>query len=67
MLFFLCAMGFQRPPKGPDAKIIEKCRNIFDTFCRFLTFFALREKCRKVSKIFLTLFGCTGTNRVRMV
>ena len=46
------------PQKGPEnwcrAKIVETS---FDTSWRFWTFFALREKCRKVSKIFLTLFG----------
>ena len=35
------------------SKSVEKS---FDTFRRFLTFFALRENCRKVSKNFLTLF-----------
>ena len=48
------------PPKGPEkwcrAKIVEKCRKTFDTFWRFLTFSALRENCRKLSKNFLTLF-----------
>ena len=41
----------------PCAKKLSKSvENVFDTFWRFLRFFALREKCRKVSKIFLTLF-----------
>ena len=41
---------------GAERKLSKNDENIFDAFGRFLTFFALREKCRKVSKIFLTLF-----------
>ena len=52
---------YQSPPKGPEkwcrVKIVKKCRNMFDAFWRFLTFFALRENCRKVSKNFLTIFA----------
>ena len=46
--------GLQKgPEKRGRAKIVEKCRKCF---WHFLTFFALRENCRKVSKNFLTLF-----------
>ena len=49
------------PPKrgrktGAARKLSKNVEKYFDTFWRFLTFFALREKCRKVSKIFLPLF-----------
>ena len=49
------------PPKrgrktGAARKLSKSVEKYFDTFWRFLTFFALREKCRKVSRIFLTLF-----------
>ena len=42
--------------KGAARKLSKSVENLFDTFWRFLTFFALRENCRKVSKNFLTLF-----------
>ena len=49
------------PPKrgrktGAARKLPKSVENIFDTFWRFLSFLALREKRQKVSKIFLTLF-----------
>ena len=47
--------GLQKGPvKRCRAKIVESVEKLFDTFWRFLTFFALRENCRKVSKNFLT-------------
>ena len=42
--------------KGAARKLSKSVEKLFDTFWRFLTFFALRENCRKVSKNFLTLF-----------
>ena len=42
--------------KGAARKWSKSFEKLFDTFWRFLTFFALRENCRKVSKNFLTLF-----------
>ena len=52
--------SIRAPRKGPEkwcrAKIVESVEKLFDVFWRFLTFFALRENCRKVSKNFLTLF-----------
>ena len=52
-----CNSPVRAPQKGPKkwcrAKIVEK---LFEAFWRFLTIFALREYCRKVSKNFLTLF-----------
>ena len=52
------------PPKrgrknGAARKMSKSVEKLFDTFWRFLRFFALREKCRKVSKNFwhfLTIF-----------
>ena len=45
--------------KGAARKLSKSVEKLFDTFWRFLTFFALRENCRKVSKNFwrfLTIF-----------
>ena len=58
-----CLKQVRAPPKGGrnTGAALEnfrekKCRTSFDAFCRdFGRFFALREKCRKVSKIFLRL------------
>ena len=55
------SLDSEPPQEGPEnwcrAKIVKKCWNLFDTFWTiFDSFFALREKCRKVSKRFLTLF-----------
>ena len=52
---------FSEPPKrgrkmGAARKLSKSVENIFDTFWRFLMFFALREKRRKEPKIFLTFF-----------
>ena len=41
---------------GAARKLPKSVGNIFDPFCGFLTLFTLREKCRKVSKTYLTLF-----------
>ena len=35
---------------GAARKLSKSVENLFDIFGRFLTFFALREKCRKMSK-----------------
>ena len=45
-----------RNPEGTSRKACLENPELFDGFRRFLTFFALRENCRKVSKNFLTLF-----------
>ena len=50
--------GLQKGPEKrcPARKLSKSVEKLFDTFWRFLTFFALRENCRKVSKNFLTIF-----------
>ena len=63
LLLFVWASPADRPAdckrgrkKGAARKLSKSVEKLFDTFWRFLTFFALRENCRKVSKNFLTLF-----------
>ena len=41
---------------GPARKMSKSVDNSSDTFWRFLTLFALREKCRKVSKKYIYIY-----------
>ena len=45
-----------KPYSARFRKLSKSVKNIFDAFWWFLTFFSLREKCRKVSKFFSTIF-----------